>query len=109
MEIKKYIEEGDTYQVNYTLKSEFNFAGSYASLFKNLLFNQSANYSAFINNENNYIISLSPELFIHIDKKKIITKPMKGTLSRTKNIKSDSLKEYELRKSEKNLYYKKFT
>ncbi|UCH65942.1 MAG: aminodeoxychorismate synthase component I, partial [Ignavibacterium sp.] len=101
--IKKYIEEGDTYQVNYTLKSEFNFAGSYASLFKNLLFNQSANYSAFINNENNYIISLSPELFIHIDKKKIITKPMKGTLSRTKNIKSDSLKEYELRKSEKNM------
>jgi para-aminobenzoate synthetase/4-amino-4-deoxychorismate lyase len=61
--IKQYIEEGDTYQVNYAVKSEFNFTGSYASLFKNLLFNQSANYSAFINNENNYIISLSPELY----------------------------------------------
>ena len=28
---------------------------------------------------------------------------MKGTLSRTKNIKSDSLKEYELKNSEKNM------
>jgi para-aminobenzoate synthetase/4-amino-4-deoxychorismate lyase len=101
--IKQYIEEGDTYQVNYAVKSEFNFTGSYASLFKNLLFNQSANYSAFINNENNYIISLSPELFIQIDKKRIKTKPMKGTLNRTKNIKSDSLKEYELRNSKKNM------
>jgi para-aminobenzoate synthetase/4-amino-4-deoxychorismate lyase len=101
--IKRYIEEGDTYQVNYTVKSEFNFNGSYASLFKNLVFNQSAGYSAFINNDNNYIISLSPELFIQVDKKKIITKPMKGTLSRTKNIKSDSLKEYELKNSEKNM------
>jgi para-aminobenzoate synthetase/4-amino-4-deoxychorismate lyase len=101
--IKRYIEEGDTYQVNYTVKSEFNFNGCYASLFKNLVFNQSAGYSAFINNDNNYIISLSPELFIQVDKKKIITKPMKGTLSRTKNIKSDSLKEYELKNSEKNM------
>jgi para-aminobenzoate synthetase/4-amino-4-deoxychorismate lyase len=101
--IKKYIEEGDTYQVNYTIKSEFNFSGSYSSLFNNLVFNQSANYSAFINNENNIIVSLSPELFIHVDNKKIVTKPMKGTLSRTKNIKSDSLKEYELRNSQKNM------
>jgi len=100
--IKRYISEGDTYQVNYTVKSEFNFAGSYTSFFKNLLFNQSANYAAFINNENNYIISLSPELFIQVDRKNITTKPMKGTLNRSKDIKSDSLKAYELKSSKKN-------
>ena len=96
--IKQYISEGD----NYTVKSEFNFAGSYKSFFKNLLFNQSANYAAFINNENKYIISLSPELFIQVDDKKIVTKPMKGTLNRSIDTKSDSLKAYELKSSKKN-------
>ncbi|HMN50424.1 MAG TPA: hypothetical protein PKD67_14870, partial [Ignavibacteriaceae bacterium] len=28
--IKSYIEEGDTYQVNYTIKGKYNFAGSFA-------------------------------------------------------------------------------
>lgn len=100
--IKQYISEGDTYQVNYTVKGKFNFSGSYASFFKNLLFNQSAEYSAFINNENNYIISLSPELFFRTDNNKIITKPMKGTLSRSKDLQSDALRAFELEKSEKN-------
>ena len=100
--IKRFIAEGDTYQVNYTIKSEFNFSGSYASFFTNLLFNQSANYSAFINNEKDYIISLSPELFFRVSNNKIITKPMKGTLNRSKEIKSDSLRAYDLKSSEKN-------
>ncbi|MGB5848513.1 MAG: aminodeoxychorismate synthase component I, partial [Ignavibacteriaceae bacterium] len=100
--IKQYISEGDTYQVNYTVKGKFNFSGSYASFFKNLLFNQSAEYSSFINNENNFIISLSPELFFHTSNNKILTKPMKGTLSRSKEIQSDALRAFELEKSEKN-------
>jgi para-aminobenzoate synthetase/4-amino-4-deoxychorismate lyase len=100
--IKRYILEGDTYQVNYTIKGKFNFSGSYGSFFKNLLFNQSARYSAFINNDNNFIISLSPELFFQTDNKKIITRPMKGTLSRSGEIKSDLLKALELKNSEKN-------
>ncbi len=63
--IKHYIKEGDTYQVNYTVKGKFTFSGSYSAFFDNLLFNQSAKYSAFINNDKEFIISLSPELFFH--------------------------------------------
>ncbi|MCH6574679.1 MAG: aminodeoxychorismate synthase component I [Bacteroidetes bacterium] len=100
--IKQYISEGDTYQVNYTVKGKFIFSGSYASFFKNLLFNQSAEYSAFINNENNFIISLSPELFFSKTNNKITTKPMKGTLSRSRELQSDALRAFELEKSEKN-------
>jgi para-aminobenzoate synthetase/4-amino-4-deoxychorismate lyase len=100
--IKQYISEGDTYQVNYTVKGKFNFSGSYASFFKNLLFNQSAEYSSFINNENNFVISLSPELFFRTTNNKILTKPMKGTLSRSKDLQSDALRAFELEKSEKN-------
>ncbi len=94
--IKQYISEGDTYQVNYTVKGKFNFSGSYASFFKNLLFNQSAEYSAFINNEYNFIISLSPELFFRTADSKITTKPIKGTLSRRKELQSDSLRAFEI-------------
>ena len=31
--IKHYLKEGDTYQVNYTVKGKFNFNGSYSSFF----------------------------------------------------------------------------
>ncbi|HEX9251986.1 MAG TPA: hypothetical protein VF870_07065, partial [Ignavibacteriaceae bacterium] len=44
--IRYYIEEGDTYQVNYTVKGKFDFNGSYSSLFASLVFNQSARYTA---------------------------------------------------------------
>jgi len=35
--IKSYIEGGDTYQVNYTVKGKFNFAGSLSGLFTSLI------------------------------------------------------------------------
>jgi para-aminobenzoate synthetase / 4-amino-4-deoxychorismate lyase len=101
--IKAYIKAGDTYQVNYTLKGEFSFKGSYSSFFQKLLFNQSAKYSAFINNIDKYIISLSPELFFHQKSKKIISYPMKGTTQRGYNTNADTIAETELEKSKKNL------
>ncbi len=61
--IKDYIADGDSYQVNYTLKGKFDFTGGAGALFRSLLFNQSAGYAALINNEKELIISLSPELF----------------------------------------------
>ncbi|HRP93466.1 MAG TPA: aminodeoxychorismate synthase component I [Ignavibacteriaceae bacterium] len=100
--IKSYIEEGDTYQVNYTMKGKFNFEGSYSGLFSHLLFNQSARYIAIINNFKDVIISLSPELFFEIEKSKIISKPMKGTTKRGIETAVDSLIKYELENSEKN-------
>jgi len=82
LKIKEFIRAGDTYQVNYTVKGSFKFSGSHAQFFKKLLFNQSANYSAYINNGENLIISLSPELFFFINKKQIMSHPMKGTIRR---------------------------
>ncbi|HEX9251404.1 MAG TPA: aminodeoxychorismate synthase component I, partial [Ignavibacteriaceae bacterium] len=100
--IRSYIEEGDTYQVNYTVKGKFDFNGSYSSLFASLVFNQSARYTALINNGKNIIISLSPELFFEMNGKKITSKPMKGTSRRGIEISSDGFKKYELKRSEKN-------
>jgi para-aminobenzoate synthetase/4-amino-4-deoxychorismate lyase len=100
--IRHYIKEGDTYQVNYTIKGSFNFTGSYSAFFQKLLFNQSAMYSAFINNEDDFIISLSPELFFSQEGRKIISRPMKGTARRGFNHNSDNAAESDLRTSEKN-------
>jgi len=99
--IKKFIEIGDTYQVNYTIKSKFNFNGDIVSFFKNLIFNQSAEFIAFINLSNELIISLSPELFFSIIKNEIIVKPMKGTISRGINLYEDEINKSILMNSRK--------
>ena len=101
--IKDCIKEGDTYQVNYTVKGKFNFEGSRSSFFQQLLFNQSAKYSAFINTNEEFIISLSPELFFRQKGNNIVSLPMKGTIRRGHNQTFDRIAETELNTGEKNL------
>lgn len=100
--IKKFIAEGDTYQVNYTVKGKFDFQGSIVSLFTSLVFNQSAKYIVIINNDSKIIISLSPELFFEIKGNQITSKPMKGTIRGGLIIDDDKLNYEKLKQSEKN-------
>jgi para-aminobenzoate synthetase / 4-amino-4-deoxychorismate lyase len=100
--IKHYIAEGDTYQVNYTVKGSFDFSGDICSLFKTLIFNQSARYIAFINHDNEIIISVSPELFFHYKNENILSRPMKGTLERSNRVLSDSIQKQRLCTDRKN-------
>ena len=99
--IKDYLKRGDTYQVNYTVKSNFDFSGDYISFFKLLLFNQSAKYSAFINLGDKILISFSPELFFSIENNKVTTIPMKGTLKRGTNNEEDKKNSKSLKNSAK--------
>lgn len=99
--IKKYIQEGDTYQVNYTVKSKFKVTSSVVELFLQLIFTQSAKYAAIINLDDKIIISSSPELFFEVDNDSIIVKPMKGTIKRGINLKQDSQHIEELFSSDK--------
>jgi len=80
--IKRYIESGDTYQVNYTLKYHFDFEGSPSSLYRSLRRNQSVSYGAYIKNGPQHILSLSPELFFNRQGRRITVRPMKGTMPR---------------------------
>lgn len=101
IKIKKYIQEGDTYQVNYTVKSKFKVTSSVVELFLQLIFTQSAKYAAIINLGDKIIISSSPELFFEVDNDSIIVKPMKGTIKRGINNEQDSQHIDELLSSEK--------
>lgn len=78
--IKTLISRGETYQINYTSQYFFRFVGDVYAFYSRLKSEQQVSYSALVNNNGNYIISLSPELFFRIDKdRKITVKPMKGT------------------------------
>lgn len=77
--IKKLIAQGQTYQVNYTMKYKFDFAGSPFNLYQRLRAIQPVSYSAFINTGESQIVSLSPELFFRRKKNIISVQPMKGT------------------------------
>lgn len=77
--IKNEIAKGNVYQVNYTFKISAEFKGDLLQLFTGLIFNQSASYTAFINEGNNIVVSFSPELFFKLNKNELISKPMKGT------------------------------
>ncbi len=100
--IKKEISLGNTYQVNYTVKGTFNLSGSIHPFLTNLLFNQSSEYSSFINTGDNLVFSFSPELFLSIKGKNIKSIPMKGTGKRGFDLISDLSNQYNLQKSEKN-------
>jgi len=80
--IKSYIETGDTYQVNYTLKLLFDFAGSIPEFYSSLRRNQSVSYGGLIKNGETAILTFSPELFFRKKKNQIIVRPMKGTMVR---------------------------
>ncbi len=101
-EIRKFIAAGDTYQVNYTIKGRFDFKGSCSELFKSMMFNQSAKYSAFINAGDKFIMCSSPELFFEVSGNRIQARPMKGTIKRSNNLSGDFASSMELKNSEKN-------
>ena len=100
--IKDYIAKGDVYQINFTGKYKFKFSGSAIALYDSLKKKQNVSYSAFIGTEDLIILSLSPELFLRLEKDMITTKPMKGTARRGKTLDEDEVSKEALRGDEKN-------
>jgi para-aminobenzoate synthetase/4-amino-4-deoxychorismate lyase len=80
--IRSFIEAGDTYQVNYTIKARFDFEGAAEALYHRLRGRQQVSYSACLFDGERSVISLSPELFLRRDGQKLISRPMKGTVRR---------------------------
>ena len=99
--IKRAIEEGYTYQVNYTERLHADFSGSDFAFYRQLARNQQADYGAYLNIGNHSILSASPELFFRVDDGRLTTKPMKGTASRGRTLEEDKLRIAELLASEK--------
>jgi para-aminobenzoate synthetase component 1 len=99
--VKRYIYDGDVYQINFSQRfsADFNCEPYKLFLWQNK-FNPSP-YSAYIDGGNWQIVSASPELFININDGLITTCPIKGTRPRTLNTALDEKNYKELIENEK--------
>ncbi|MBW2567850.1 MAG: aminodeoxychorismate synthase component I [Deltaproteobacteria bacterium] len=100
--VKKNIEEGDTYQVNFTYRLRSPFIGDPWKYFIELVTAQNTRYGAFLNTEEWSICSASPELFFDLDGNKLSSRPMKGTAPRGLTLHDDIKQAEWLHHSEKN-------
>ncbi|MBT5187767.1 MAG: aminodeoxychorismate synthase component I [Kordiimonadaceae bacterium] len=100
-QIQEYLKAGDIYQVNYTQKASFKFAGSPQAFYAALRNAQAVEYAAYIECEDLSVLSLSPELFVKKMNDQLIAKPMKGTCRRGRTIEEDQLRSEELLSSDK--------
>src|SRR6266511_170862 len=64
--IKRYIADGKTYQVNYTMRLQTDFTGNAWDFFLHLAQDQN-NHAAYIDIDRYVICSASPELFFQLD------------------------------------------
>ncbi|THB67906.1 MAG: aminodeoxychorismate synthase component I [Gammaproteobacteria bacterium] len=100
--IKNYITNGDCYQVNYSQRISVDFSGSSWALYKQLRKHNPAPYSAYLKTEYGDILSSSPEQFLSVKDSLVTTKPIKGTIKRSKNAYIDQQLANTLRNSQKN-------
>ncbi len=100
--IQNHIAEGNTYQVNYTTRLDFNFSGSPIALYETLRSAQPTSYCALMRFGSHWILSLSPELFFKIEGNTMTARPMKGTMRRGRTNDEDRQLMKELQSDPKN-------
>ena len=100
--IHRYIEAGDTYQVNFTFPLRFNFTGDPVALYSALRKRQPVPYGAFITlPDGSSVLSLSPELFVSHARGKLTCRPMKGTAAASDDHALNAQRAQALREDEK--------
>ena len=100
-QIKNYIADGRTYQVNYTMRLQADFHTDPWNFFLHLAQSQN-NHAAYIDMGHYVICSASPELFFQLDGDTITGRPMKGTTGRGRTKLEDQEQAQALKESEKN-------
>ena len=100
-QVKHHIAEGQTYQVNYTMRLQADFDVDPWKFFLRLAQTQN-NHAAYIDLGQYVIASASPEIFFQLDGDTITARPMKGTMPRGRTTFEDQKQAQALKDSEKN-------
>lgn len=100
-QIKEHIAQGQTYQVNYTMRLRSEFKLDPWNFFLHLAQTQN-NHAAYIDTGRYVIASASPELFFQLVGETITGRPMKGTVKRGRTTFEDEKQAQWLKESEKN-------
>lgn len=99
--IKDYIAAGDCYQVNLTQRFSSEFRGDPLEAYLRLR-NQVGNpMSAFVAAPEATLLSFSPERFLSLRGRQVLTQPIKGTRPRSRQVERDTSLANELQSSEK--------
>lgn len=99
--IKNHLEAGNSYQVNFTQQLRGYCDADPLTVFTALLAAQPSRHAFFLQDEDEAICSVSPELFFHLQGDEIVMEPMKGTRPRTADSEQDSTLRNQLLSSEK--------
>ncbi|SHE22283.1 aminodeoxychorismate synthase component I [methanotrophic endosymbiont of Bathymodiolus puteoserpentis (Logatchev)] len=83
--IKKYLQEGDCYQVNLAQRFVANCQGDPWAAYQQLRKINSAPFSGYLNVPGVQVLSSSPERFLKVFQGRVETKPIKGTRPRKEN------------------------
>ncbi len=84
-QVQEYLLSGDCYQINLSQRFCANYQGDEFQAYLALRSENKAPFSAFIRLDKGAILSVSPERFIQLNQGNVQTKPIKGTMPRSKN------------------------
>jgi para-aminobenzoate synthetase component 1 len=98
-----YIAAGDIYQVCLSHAFDAKFSGDAWSFYEALRHHSPAPYAAFLDLGGTQIASASPECFLRLSDRRIITRPIKGTRPRRADIQLDQRNAYDLITSAKEI------
>lgn len=100
--IKKYLSEGDCYQINLTHEFKAVSSKNVWELYSALRKASPVPYSALINAGDFQVLSASPEELIYCEGKSVRTRPIKGTIKRDDDFARDEKNKMQLLQSIKN-------
>lgn len=83
--VKKYIHDGDIYQVNLTRQINGTTDYSFEELALKLYHSNNIEFGVIAKINDKFILSTSPERFFKISDNHILTSPIKGTIGKAKN------------------------
>ena len=89
--VNDYILAGDIYQANLTFACDVPLLGDPLAIYAGLRDRAKAGYGGVVWTGEDWLLSLSPELFFALKDGKLTTKPMKGTAVRGRNPASDAV------------------
>jgi len=90
--IKRYIYDGEVYQINFSQRFECDYDTRPIELFHLQYYYNPSPYASYINGDGFHIVSASPEMFITIVDGLIQTKPIKGTRPRFDELTKSALR-----------------
>jgi len=96
-----YIAAGDVYQVNLSQRFAAQWEGSPWTLYERLRQESPVPFGAFLDLGESWVVSASPERFLHVRNGAVETRPIKGTRPRGRTKAEDERLARELRTSEK--------